>query len=135
MRLYLYLAGMLVAMGTPLTSVSAAEVEGQGAGLGIGGETCSIFMTTYEHNPESSHGDDETYAADEAVDNYTTSDYINWLQGYLSAYNIYQNDDVNVASRASIGGMLYFLYRRCSEDPDAAFHTVMPALLERIGTE
>ena len=127
---------MLLAMGIPLQSISAAEGEQQDAvGLGIGGETCSVFMATYEHNPDSLHGDDDTNAENESVQNYTTSDYINWLQGYLSSYNIYQNDGINVTSRASMGGMLYFLYRRCSETPYAAFYTVMPALLERVRPE
>ena len=134
LRLYLYLAGIALVASVISTPASADEGdEQQAAALGVGGESCSVYMTTYEHNPNSV--DDDHEIGDEGVHHeaaYTSSDYIHWLQGYLSAYNQYENDGKEVSARASAGGMLYFLYRRCSETPEAAFHTMMPALLERL---
>ncbi|MGY8814742.1 MAG: hypothetical protein ACKVHQ_08485 [Gammaproteobacteria bacterium] len=115
------------------SSVIAADTEGNTSALGIGNSNCSTFMTTYEHNPNSV--DDDHEIGDEGVHHeaaYTSSEYIQWLQGYLSAYNHYKFDGENIAAKASIGGMLNFLYQRCSDTPDEKFHTIMPALLERI---
>jgi hypothetical protein len=133
---YPCLAVILLAVGLPLTPASAAEDERQGAGLGIGGEACSIYLTTYEHNPDSV--DDDHDVGDEGVHheaNYTSSDYIHWLQGYLSAYQWHENYGKDVTIRVNMGGILNYLYRRCSENPDAAFYTMMPALLERLKPE
>jgi hypothetical protein len=119
-----------------LQPLTAAEETGQGAMLGLGGEACSVFMSTYEHNPESL--DDHHETGDEGPHHkteYASSDYIHWLRGYLSGYNVHEFDGNNIAANASNGGMLYFLYRRCSETPDAPFHTVLPALLERLGKQ
>ena len=119
-----------------MTSISADDGIEQSAILGVGGESCSVYMTTYEHNPGSL--DDDHDAGDEGVHHeasHTSSDYIHWLQGYLTAYNKFEYNNENIASQPSVGGMLYFLYRRCSETPEAAFYTVLPALLERIGSK
>jgi hypothetical protein len=101
--------------------------------LGVGAESCSTFMSTYEHNPASLDEHHET--SDEGPHHktdYTSIDYINWVQGYLSGYNKHLNNGNNIANKASNGGVLYFLYRRCSEIPDAPFYSVLPALLERL---
>lgn len=105
----------------------------EGPFLGIGNEPCSVFMSTYEHNPASL--DDHLETGDEGPHHktsYTSVDYINWVQGYLSGYNLHENDGVNIAENASNGGMLNFLYRRCTETPDASFSTVLPKLIERL---
>ena len=136
LRCYRALTIILLALSLPLRSVGADNGDEQDAVLGIGSESCSVFMTTYEHNPDSV--DEDHHVGDEGAHyeaSYTSSDYIHWIQGYLSAYNIYEYNNGNIASRASIGGMLNILYRRCSDTPDAAFYTVMPALLERINPE
>ena len=130
------LAIILLGLSLPLRSVGADNGDEQGAVLGIGSESCSVFMTTYEHNPDSV--DEDHHIGDEGAHfeaSYTSADYINWIQGYLSAYNTYEYNNGNIASRASIGGMLNILYRRCSETPNAAFYTKLPALLERINPE
>lgn len=112
-----------------------AEEAGEGLpGLGVGGESCNVFMSTYEHNPDSldEHHMETGDEGPHHKTSYTSADYIHWLQGYLSAYSVHNNDRVDVSRGASTGGMLYFLYRRCSEDPDASFSSMMPALLERL---
>lgn len=101
--------------------------------LGIGAEPCNVFISTYEHNPASL--DDHHETGDEGPHHkteYTSIDYINWVQGYLSGYNLHNNSGENTAENASNGGMLNFLYRRCIETPDAAFYTVLPKLIERL---
>ena len=116
-----------------LPYVSAEVNMEEVAFLGVGAESCSIFMSTYEHNPASLDEHHET--GDEGPHHkteYTSTDYIIWVQGYLSGYNIHYNNGNNVADKASNGGILYFLYRRCSETPDAPFYSVLPALLERL---
>ncbi|MGK0297355.1 MAG: hypothetical protein ACI9XC_000958 [Gammaproteobacteria bacterium] len=127
------MVGILFAVSILITNAIAAEDAEQDVALGIGGEDCSVFMNTYEHNPNSVEDDHDV--GDEGPHHeatYTSLIYITWLQGYLSAYNLHENNGDDVSVRASIGGMLYFLYRRCSDSPDAAFHTVMPALIERL---
>ena len=120
---------------TFITNTVIAE-EGEGGGLGVGSEPCSVYMSTYEHNGVPAHDDDnhseDIHLVEEGGDHYVTTDYIKWLQGYLSAYNIHEFDGNNIAEKASVGGMLNFLYRRCSERPDDAFYTVLPLLLERL---
>jgi hypothetical protein len=117
---------------------SVAE-QGDGGALGLGSEPCRVFMSTYEHNGVPAHDDDnhsdEIHQVEEGGDYYVTTDYIKWLQGYLSGYNIHEFEGKNVAERASVGGMLNFLYRRCSERPDDPFYTVLPLLLDRIHPE
>ena len=119
-------------------SVSMAE-EGDGGALGLGSEPCRVYMNTYEHNDTPAHDDDNhsdeihLVAADD--EHYATTDYIKWLQGYLSGYSIHENGGENVASRASMGGMLNFLYRRCSERPDDPFYSVLPLLLDRLNPD
>jgi hypothetical protein len=117
------------------SSVLAVDADGNTHALGIGNSSCSTFMTTYEHNPNSV--DDDHEIGDEGAHHeaaYTSSEYIQWLQGYLTAYNHYKFDGENIAAKTRVGGMLNFLYQRCSETPENKFHTVMPALLERLGS-
>lgn len=127
---YLLLSVLLL-----LSSPGYAEGDGtdEEAFLGIGAEPCNIFISTYEHNPASL--DDHHETGDEGPHhktNYTSTDYINWIQGYLTAYNLHENAGINIANNASNGGMLNFLYRRCIESPDAPFYSVLPKLLERL---
>ena len=127
-------AGKLLFISMLCTSVIAEEPEVQGGtGSGVGAENCSVYMTTYEHNPASV---DEHHAlGDEGVHHeasYTSSDYIHWLQGYLTAYDLYVDATGGPVSKASVGGMLYFIYRQCSKSPEAPFYSVLPALLDRI---
>jgi hypothetical protein len=121
-----------------VSSISMAA-EGDGGAVGLGSELCSVYMTTYEHNGVPAHDDDnhseEIHLIEDDAEHYVTSDYITWLQGYLSGYNIHEFAGENIASKASVGGMLNFLYRRCSEHPDDAFYTVLPLLLERMNPD
>jgi len=117
------------------TSVYAQgeDTPDESAFLGIGAQQCHVFISTYEHNPASL--DDHTETGDEGPHHeteYTSLDYIHWVQGYLSGFNLHGNDSINVAQNASNGGMLNFLYRRCIETPDAPFYTVLPKLIERL---
>jgi hypothetical protein len=115
------------------SSVIATDTDGNTSVLGIGKNSCSTFMTTYEHNPNSL--DDDHEIGDEGAHYeaaYTSAEYIQWLQGYLTAYNHYKFGGENIAAKASVGGMLNFLYKRCSDTPDEEFHTIMPALIERL---
>ena len=114
-------------------SFSVSSLSSQEVYLGLASESCSVFISTYEHNPASL--DDHHEAGDEGPHHkteYTSVDYINWIEGYLSAYNLHQNAGINGAERASIGGMLNFLYRQCIETPEAPFYTVLPKLLHRL---
>ena len=113
------------------TAVRAAE-PGEAA-LGIGASTCNDFMASYEHNPHSEDADHvDTGEGGHRGPVHTSAEYIAWLQGYFSAYSLYENGGVDVTGGASVGAMLYPLYRWCGGRENEPFAAAMPDLIKRL---
>jgi hypothetical protein len=136
MRTFASIFSILLAM-QPVGTLAVGAGDHQHADpAGIATSTCSMYMTTYEHNPDTlgaNHDDGDEGVHLEAA--YTSPDYIIWLQGYVSAYNQYENDGQGVGRGINAGPVLHFLYQRCSEAPDATFISVLPALIAHLKPE
>jgi len=127
LRCLLFVKLIIAGIIFPVSAVYAAGDTISGKVIGPGSNTCREFALTYEHSPGGHVHDDEPASA-----GLRTSDYIRWLQGYLSAYNLYQYAGEDITARTNMANILRFAYDWCSENPYADFISALPGIVEKI---
>ena len=61
--------------------------------------------------------------------------YINWMAGYLTAYNIEKPDTYDIAGQTDREAMLLWLENHCKENPLRTFSSAMALLMNELHPE
>ncbi len=102
------LAGVLLAAGPAL----AADAQGRAAPKGWGLASCQQFLDS----------------AKESQDNVFR--LASWIEGYISAANIYTDDTYDLAPWQNAGYLLELIGRNCQNNPDERFIRVVHAYVQ-----
>lgn len=95
-------------------TTNAADEDGKFAVKGAGKRFCSEFIV----------------AADAKTNDYYL--YGGWLEGYLSSFNRFQEDNYDITPWQSTELMLALLQRHCTANPDIHFMTAINALVKTL---
>ena len=85
------------------SNVFAADSEGKFAAKGAGRKACEDFVVSFQQK-------DSEFLL-----------YAGWLEGYLSAYNQFQNNNYDIAPWQTTELFLILLQRHCSENSNVKF--------------
>lgn len=92
--------------------VKARDVGGDFAVLGIGSQPCAAYLKA-----RRAHGERE-------------QDYVNWLLGYLSAFNLIVSHTYNILGENDINDALSWLDQQCLATPKTHFVNASAAMTE-----
>lgn len=92
----------------------AADADGRFAAKGAGRKTCSEFITAHDSKSR------EYYL------------YGGWLEGYISAYNGFQDDSYDITPWQTTELMLLLLKHHCGKNPESRFLTAVNSFFKLI---
>jgi hypothetical protein len=107
----LILAQALIAL-----PASAADTDGQYTILGVGGESCAVYLN---HR----HGGNDL----------ADLSYRNWLGGYLTHYNRTVAGTYNILGGTDLNGAMLWLENYCKANPTDSFSIAADKLIEALG--
>ncbi|HUJ98204.1 MAG TPA: hypothetical protein VLV85_08170 [Stellaceae bacterium] len=123
----------IVLICLPIFLAAAAHAEdtsGHYEVLGTGNRTCDQYLTARNPNPyEDTYGDPQRRQVS-APDTFSDREYVEWMNGYLTAFDTWVSDTYSIRSGVGIEEMRNWLVQYCLSHRQAKFYTAVEAFVD-----